>query len=133
MSKIEYPAPKGLFINPRFSQVVVATGARTIYISGQVAIDETGATVGGADLAAQTTQVMKNLGAALAAAGAGYEHIAKITTYVVGYKPEMRAVIGAARGVFFKDRTPPASTLIGVAALAEPDWLIEIEAVAVID
>ncbi len=133
MSKIEYPSPQGLMINPAFSQVVVASGARTIYISGQVSIDETGALVGGGDLAAQTTQVMRNLGRALAAAGAGYEHIVKITTYVVDYKPEQRAAISKARGAFFANRTPPASTLVGVSALAMPEWLIEIEATAVID
>lgn len=133
MSKIEYPNPKGLFKNPAFSQVAVATGARTIHVSGQVAIDENGALVGAGDLAAQTTQVMRNLGLALAAAGAGYEHIVKITTYVVDYKPELRPIIGKARGVFFEGRTPPASTLVGVSALAAEGWLIEIEAVAVID
>jgi enamine deaminase RidA (YjgF/YER057c/UK114 family) len=133
MSKIEYPSAKGLFKNPAFSQVVVATGARTIHISGQVSIDENGALVGAGDLAAQTTQVMRNLGLALAAAGAGYEHIVKITTFVVGYKPELRPIIAKARGVFFEGRTPPASTLVGVSALAMPEWLIEIEAVAVTD
>ena len=133
MSKIEYPSPKGLLNNPAFSQVAVAAGARTIYISGQVAVDEAGALVGGSDLGAQTTQVMRNLGLALAAAGAGYVHIVKITTYVVDYKPELRQIIGKARGAFFEGRTPPASTFVGVSALAAPGWLIEIEAVAVID
>ncbi|MDX2205619.1 MAG: RidA family protein [Hyphomicrobiaceae bacterium] len=133
MSTIAYPSPKGLLNNPAFSQVAVASGQRTIHVSGQVAIDETGALVGGSDLAAQTTQVMRNLGLALAAAGAGFEHVVKITTYVVDYKPEMRAVIGKARGAFFEGRTPPASTLVGVSALAAPGWLIEIEAVAVTD
>lgn len=133
MSKIEYPSPKGLLNNPAFSQVAVATGQRTIYVSGQVSIDETGALVGGSDLAAQTTQVMRNLGLALAAAGANFEHVVKITTYVVDYTPEMRPVIGKARSAFFEGRTPPASTLVGVSALAAPGWLIEIEAIAVID
>lgn len=131
MNGIEYLAPTGLLLNPAFSQVVVAGGARTIYVSGQVAVDETGALVGGGDLAAQTTQVMRNVGLALAAAGAGYEHIVKITTYVVNYTPEMRPVISKARGAFFAGRPPPASTLVGVSALAAPEWLIEIEAVAV--
>lgn len=133
MSKIEYPSPKGLLNNPAFSQVAVATGQRTIYVSGQVSIDEAGALVGGSDLAAQTTQVMRNLGLALAAAGANFEHVVKITTYVVDYTPEMRPVIGKARSAFFEGRPPPASTLVGVSALAAPGWLIEIEAIAVID
>ena len=129
---IEHFKPKGLLINPAFSQVVAATGTRTIYVSGQVPIDETGALVGGDDLAAQTTQALRNVGLALAAAGANFKDVAKITTYVVNYKPEHRAIVGQARAPFFAGMTPPASTLVGVTALALPDWLIEIEAIAVL-
>ena len=133
MSTLEHPRPKGLLHNPGFSQVVAAAGPRTIYTAGQVSIDERGALVGDGDLAAQTAQVMRNVGLALAAAGATYADIVKITTYVAGYKPEHRTVIGQARAPFFAKGTPPASTLVGVAALALPEWLIEIEAVAVVD
>jgi enamine deaminase RidA (YjgF/YER057c/UK114 family) len=59
------------------------------------------------------------VGLALAAAGATYDDIVKITTYVVNYRPEHRAVIGKARA----SGMPPASTLVGVNALALPDWL----------
>jgi enamine deaminase RidA (YjgF/YER057c/UK114 family) len=131
MSTLGHPSPKGLFINPAFSQVVVAAGTRTIYTAGQVSIDEQGELVGPGDLAAQTAQVMRNVGLALAAAGAGFADVVKITTYVVNYRPEQRAIISRARAPFFAD-PPPASTLIGVAALALPEWLIEIEAVAVV-
>lgn len=133
MSKIEHPRPQGLFPNPNYSHTVVASGGRTVYIAGQVPIDGEGKLVGSNDLAAQTTQAMKNVGAALTAAGASYEHIVKLTTFVVGYKPEHRAVIGKARAAFFTKGPPPASTLLGVAALAMPEWLIEIEAIAVVD
>jgi enamine deaminase RidA (YjgF/YER057c/UK114 family) len=133
MSTIEHPCPEGLLHNSGFSQVVVATGTRTIYTAGQVSIDEGGATVGAGDLAAQATQAMRNVGLALAAAGASYADIVKITTYVVNYQPEQRVVIGKARAPFFANRTPPASTLVGVSALALPEWLVEIEAVAVVD
>jgi len=133
MTTIEHPTAKGLLHNPGFSQVVIATGKRTIYTAGQVAIDERGELVGGSDLAAQTAQAMRNVGVALAATGAGYADIVKITTYVVNYRPEQRTVIGKARAPFFAAGTPPASTLVGVAALALPDWLVEIEAVAVVD
>ena len=132
VSAVEHPASRGLLTNQGFSQVVV-TGRRTIYTAGQVPIDEHGALVGGTDLAAQTTQAMRNVGLALAAAGAGYADIVKITTYVVNSRPEQRAVIGKARAPFFAGGERPASTLVGVAALALPDWLVEIEAVAVID
>jgi enamine deaminase RidA (YjgF/YER057c/UK114 family) len=132
MSKLEHPSPKGLFVNPAFSQVVVAAGARTIYTAGQVSIDEEGKLVGPGDLAAQTTQAMRNVGLALTAAGASFADVVKITTYVVNYQPERRPIISEARAPFFAGRPPPASTLLGVAALALPEWLIEIEAVAVI-
>src|SRR5262249_39835250 len=133
MSKLEQLRPSGLHHNPAYSHVVVASGARTIYIAGQVSVDEEGRVVGEGDLAAQTTQVMTNLGLALKAAGAGYANIVKITTFVVNYKPELRPIIGKARSAFFEGMEPPASTLVGVTALAAPEWLIEIEAVAVAD
>jgi enamine deaminase RidA (YjgF/YER057c/UK114 family) len=133
MSTLEHPRPEGLLHNPGFSQVVAASGRRTIYTAGQVSIDERGALVGAGDLAAQTAQAMKNVGLALAAAGASYADIVKITTYVVNYAPECRVIIGKARAPFFVNRTPPASTLVGVAALALPEWLVEIEAIAVAD
>lgn len=132
MSTLEHPRPQGLLYNAAFSQVVAATGTRTIYTAGQVSIDERGELVGAGDLAAQTEQVMRNVGLALAAAGAGFGDIVKITTYVVNYKPEHRAIIGKARMPFFANVAPPASTLVGVSALALPEWLIEIEAVAVV-
>lgn len=133
MSKLDRSHPAGLFHNPAFSQVVAATGTRTVYTAGQVSIDERGALVGAGDLAAQTAQAMRNVGLALAAAGAGFADIVKLTTYVVDYRPEHRAVIGAARAPFFGDGARPASTLVGVSALALPEWLVEIEAVAVVD
>jgi enamine deaminase RidA (YjgF/YER057c/UK114 family) len=133
MSTLEHPSPAGLLHNPGFSQVVTATGKRTIYTAGQVAIDEHGALVGGSDLGAQSQQAMRNVGLALAAAGAGYADIVKLTTYVVNYRPDQRTVIAEARAPFFADMKRPASTLVGVAALALPEWLVEIEAIAVAD
>ena len=123
--------PDGLFNNPAYTQVMKTTGTTTVYVSGQVALDATGATVGAGDLAAQTEQVMANLKIAVEAAGATLADVVKVTTYVVGYQPEHRAVITAARASYFPDGFP-ASTLIGVQALAAPEWLIEVEAVAVI-
>ena len=133
MAEIEHLKPPGLLHNPGFSQTVAVTGTRTIYVAGQVSIDASGALVGGGDLAEQTTQAMRNVGLALAAAGATYADVVKITTYVVGYKPEQRVIIGKARAPFFAGGPPPASTLVGVACLAVPEWLIEIEAIAVVD
>ena len=117
---IERPTPKGLLQNPTFAQVMVASGSRTIYTSGQVSIDEQGNLVGAGDLAAQVTQAMRNLGLALAAAGASYADIVKTTTYVVNYKPEYRTIVGEAKKPFWNGR-PPCSALIGVSALALPE------------
>jgi enamine deaminase RidA (YjgF/YER057c/UK114 family) len=129
---IERPMTKGLLHTPTFAQVLVATGARTIYTSGQVSIDEEGKLVGAGDLAMQTSQAMRNLGLALQAAGATFADIVKTTTFVVNYRPEHRTVITDAKKAFWAGK-PPTSALIGVAALALPEWLIEIEAVAVVD
>ena len=124
MAKLDHPSPEGLLQNPAFSQVVSASGSRTIYTAGQVSIDTRGALVWAGDLAAQTTHVMHNLGLALAAAGASFSDVVKITTYVVNYKPEHRTIVGNARAPFFANGKLPASTLVGVAALAQPDPLV---------
>jgi len=132
-SAIEKPHAAGLLDSAAFAQVVVASGRRTIFTSGQVSIDDEGVLIGGDDLTAQTTQAMKNLGLALAAAGAGFADVVKTTTYVVNYRLEQRSVIAKAKAPFFSGMKPPASTLLGVMSLASPDWLIEIEAVAIVD
>ncbi len=132
MSELRHIRPAGMSNSPAYTHVVGARGAETLYISGQVAIDESGKTVGVGDLGAQTLQVMQNLQTALQAAGATFADVVKLTTFVVGYTPEQRATIAGVRGPFLPKDNPPASTLVGVAALAAADWLIEIEAVAVI-
>ena len=132
MSELRHVRPEGLSNSPAYTHVVGARGAETIYISGQVAVDANGQTVGAGDLAAQTEQVMTNLQIALEAAGATFADVVKITTFVVGYTPEQRSVIAGVRGKYLPQDNPPASTLVGVSALAAADWLIEIEATAVI-
>jgi enamine deaminase RidA (YjgF/YER057c/UK114 family) len=124
--------PAGLLINPSYTHVVVTDRPKTVYISGQVSIDADGKLVGEGDLAAQTEQVLRNLGTALAAANATFADVVKITTFVVDYTQEARALIGSIRAKFFPT-PPPASTLLGVSALALPGWLIEIEAIATLD
>lgn len=132
MSELRHIRPDGLANNPAYTHVVAARGSETVFISGQVALDAAGQLVGAGDLGAQTTQVMRNLETALAAAGATFADVAKITTLVVDYQPEHRAIIAEARGQFLPAENPPASTLVGVSALAAPEFLIEIEATAVI-
>lgn len=124
---LELLNPDRLPTSPAYTHVVVARGARTIYISGQVA---TG--VPAEDFAAQARAVHANLGIALEAAGAGPADVAKLTTYVVDYRPELRPAIAEARQALFGEHRP-ASTLVGVAALAQPEFRIEVEAIAVVD
>ena len=133
MATIEHLQPAGL-VNPgSFTQVVTVRGAKTIHVSGQVAWDADNNIVGAGDLRAQTEQVFKNLQTALAAAGATFANVVKWTTYVVNYKPADRAVIAEVRQRFLGSNTPPASTLIGVQSLVQPELLIEVEAIAVVD
>jgi reactive intermediate/imine deaminase len=117
------PPPNG------YTHVVDVTGGRTIYISGQVALDRTGAVVGDGDFAAQTHQVFANLEAALAAAEATFADIAKITVFVTDL-----AQLDAFRKIrndYFGARVP-ASSLVKVVQLFRPELLIEIEAIAVV-
>jgi len=85
--------------------------------------------IAGGTLEAQGTQVFENLKVCLAAVGATFENLLKLTTYIVNYKPEARPVLAAAR-VPYMPKDPPASTLLGVQALAAPEYLIEVEATA---
>ncbi|MDP2326876.1 MAG: RidA family protein [Dehalococcoidia bacterium] len=128
---IERINPAGISTPVGYTHVVKATGGTTVYIAGQVAADASGNVVGAGDLAAQTRQVLTNLKTALAAAGGGFGDVVKMTTFIVNYTPEMRAAYRAVRGEFVTGDLP-ASTLVGVQALAAPDYLIEIEAIAVI-
>lgn len=124
--------PAGLAPPRGYSHVVGARGLQ-VYIAGQVAYDADGRVVGTGDLRAQAEQVFKNLGIALAAAGARVEDLVKTTIFVVGYEPAQRAVIAEVRSRFYGSAQPPASTLVGVQALALPELLIEVEAIAVVE
>jgi enamine deaminase RidA (YjgF/YER057c/UK114 family) len=102
-----------------------------VFIAGQEPEDTvTGALIGPGDLAAQARQVFANLGAALAAAGARPDQVAKITIYVVSHRPEDLDVIEEARARLFGGHKPP-DTLVGVQSLAQPGFLIEVDAIAV--
>ncbi len=132
---VELLNPAGLYQPPHYAQLAVARGSRTLYLSGQLAVDATGALVGAGDLAAQTTQAYLNVVAALAAAGATMDDVARLTVYLPGWSPDklpqLAAGIGAAaRQAGFQPRR--TMTLIGVAALSAPEYLIEVEATAVL-
>ena len=114
-----------------FTQVVTVRGGTLIFVSGQVASDKDGRLVGRDDIGAQTHQVMKNVGAALRSASAAFDDVVKLTIYVVDYKPSDRAKILEVRGQYIAPDKLPASTLVGVQALAREGYLIEVEALAV--
>jgi enamine deaminase RidA (YjgF/YER057c/UK114 family) len=122
--------PPGLHRPPTYTQVTVGRGNRLIFVSGQVGVDAQGELVA-PDLEAQARQAYANVRTALAAAGAGAPDVAKLTTLVVGYRQELLAVVTAARQEVLGDHLP-ASTLVGVAGLARPEYLIEVEAMAVL-
>jgi enamine deaminase RidA (YjgF/YER057c/UK114 family) len=124
--------PDSLPVPTTYTQVVVATGSKLVFVSGQEPEDIHGKLVGRGDLAAQAPQVFGNLGRALAAAGARPDQVSRITIYVVNYKrDECLPIIEAARIALFGNHKP-ADVVVGVAALS-PDYLIEVDAIAVID
>lgn len=125
--------PPGLSTPRGYSHAVSVSGGRTVYIAGQVAYNAQGEVVGKGDLRAQTRQAFENLRLALASAGGSFKDLVKMNTYVVGYKPDQLSILREVRSEMLKDLTPPASTLVGVQALVNPDLLIEIEAIAVVD
>jgi enamine deaminase RidA (YjgF/YER057c/UK114 family) len=130
------------FLNPEelpdwsdiFSQVVTveANGVKTIYVAGQVAVDRDRNIVGKGDLEEQTRQTLRNLQTALAAAGATLADAVKVDIYVKNYQPENAGVIRKVYGQFFGQQRLPVSNWIGVQSLAIEDFLIEIDATAVV-
>jgi enamine deaminase RidA (YjgF/YER057c/UK114 family) len=133
---IEMINPAGLVTPQGYTHLAVATGSRTVYVSGQVAQDADGNVVGAGDLAAQAEQAFRNVATALAAAGATMADVARTTLYVVDWSPEKMEPLFAGFGRVAAElgiAQPGPTTLIGVAALAAPDLLIEVEVTAVID
>jgi enamine deaminase RidA (YjgF/YER057c/UK114 family) len=129
---IRHINPAGIGKSPAYTQVVAAKPGTVIWISGQVAQNSKGEAVGKGDLKAQLNQAWENVKLALAGSGATFQDVVKVTTYVVNYKPSMRDDIRAARLRFMGTGEPPAATLVGVQSLASEEWLVEIEATAVI-
>lgn len=125
--------PDGMSRPNGFSHVAVTTRRTTVFVAGQVAYDAAGDVVGAGDLAAQTHQVYTNLGKALEAAGASMNDVVKTVLFVRDLDPAKARVIREARAPFLSPTSPPASTMVGVASLARPDLLIEVEAIAMVD
>jgi enamine deaminase RidA (YjgF/YER057c/UK114 family) len=131
------PRPTLRFSNPPalptpvgYSHVAEASGGRTVYISGQVALDRERNLIGPNDMRLQTQQVFTNLKGALESVGADFTHVVKLTYFVldIAQLPVVREV----RDQFVDTRHPPASSAVEVRRLFREDVLIEVEAVAVI-
>ena len=131
-SEVKYINPDSLPKNPAFTNVVTVTGpVKTVYIGGQDAVDASGAIVGKGDLKTQTEQILKNIQAALAAAGAQPEHVVKWNIYVVQGQ-SVQEGFAAFQNVWGNHPNPPVITVVFVAGLGHPDFLAEIDAIAVV-
>lgn len=123
------PAPDGVAPAAQYTHVVTGTG-RFVAVSGQLALDEDGKLVGEDDPAAQARQVFENLRRCLAAAGATFDEVVKLTYFVtdMAHMPAIRA----ARAEHIPDDRLPAASAVQVASLVRPEFLVEIEAFAVV-
>jgi enamine deaminase RidA (YjgF/YER057c/UK114 family) len=124
------------FVNPEslskptgYTHVVVAREDRTVYISGQIALDKNGNIVGINDFEAQARQAFQNVQQALEAVGMSFEHVVKLGLYVTDFTHV--TILRRVRDEFVDTQQPPASTLVQVAALVRPELLFEVEAIAV--
>ena len=132
--KIQHINPDSLFPSLQFgfSQVVSTEGGRTIHCAGQTAWDKDMNIICEGDFAAQARAVYENVRIALASAGAEPRDIVRMRTYIVDYTPDYLEPLGVETAAFFGDHLPPAATLIGVASLAMPEFMIEIEVTAIV-
>ena len=127
--KIKRTNPPTLSKPTGYTHVVEASGGKTVYVSGQIALDKDGKLVGEGDMKAQAEQVFKNLQAALAAAGATFKDVVKMNTYTTDISQAQ--AVRDVRARYFGDVTP-ASTLVQVVYLARPEFMLEIEVIAVV-
>jgi len=115
---------------PGLSQAMLIESGHLLILSGHVPLRADGTMP--SDLAAQLHQVFENIGATLQSAGVGFEAVARLTIYVRDYQPEMLPTIRTVRDHWVNAERPPASALIGVAALFDPDVLVEVDALAAV-
>ena len=131
-NKKEHINPDGLFSNAAFSQVVSTQGkGQTIYIGGQNAVNKNAEIVGKNDVGSQTEQALKNLEIALKACGAGYDNLVKLNIYIVQGQ-DLRRSFEASRKLLANVAKQPIVTVLFVAGLVNPDFLVEIDAIAFI-
>jgi len=129
-TQVQYINPEGLSKNPAFSQIVTTQGrGKTIYIGGQDSVNAQGEVVGKGDIGEQTEQVMKNLQTALMACGATFDNLIKLSIYIVQGQ-DIRRGFQASQKYLGKLKNQPAISGFFVAALANPNYLVEVEAIA---
>ncbi len=131
MSTINFLNPTSMPAANGYSHVAEVRGDRTIYLAGQVALNAQGELVGLNDLAAQTQQVFANLQAGLAAVGATFQHVVKLNYYLLDIS--QIAVVRTIRDQFVNVAQPPTSTAVEVRRFVRDEFLIEIDAIAVIE
>ncbi len=130
--QVQYINPNDLHENPAFTNVITVTGpVKTVYVGGQDAIDASGTIIGKGDLKTQAEQILKNVQAALAAGGAQLEHVIKWNLYVLQGQP-LREGFEAFQSAWGNRPNPPAISVMFVAGLAHPDFLAEMDAIAVV-
>jgi enamine deaminase RidA (YjgF/YER057c/UK114 family) len=131
-NQVQHINPDGLSKNPAFTNVIVVTGqVKTIYVGGQDALDASGAIVGKGDIKLQVEQVLNNLQAALKAGGAQLEDVIKWNLYIVQGQP-LQPGFEVFQRIWGRRPDPPAITAMFVSGLANPDFLVEMDAIAVI-
>jgi enamine deaminase RidA (YjgF/YER057c/UK114 family) len=129
---VEHFNPAGLHKNPAYTQAIVVSGnATTIYVGGQNAVDASGNIVGKGDLRVQTEKTLQNIETALAAGGAELQHVVKWNVYIL-LGQSAQAGFEAFQKVWGQRPNPPVISAIFVPALAHPDFLVEIDAIAVV-
>lgn len=127
-ARVEHVNPSTLPKPSGYTHVISTQGGRTIYVSGQIALNAQGQLVGAGDFSAQTRQVFENVKAALEASGSSFADVVKVTVFVtdasklLDYRKVRDDYVGS---------QPPASSFVEVRALARPELMIEMEAVAV--
>lgn len=127
-TNIHFIQPSTLPPTPGYTQIVEVTRGRTIFISGQIALNPSGQIVGLNDFQVQAQQVFENLKAALAAVGADFTSVVKLNMYVVDMSHIL--TLREVRDRYINTQNPPAMTLVEVRRLAREEFLLEIEAIA---
>lgn len=124
--------PEGMHSNPAFSQgIILPAGARTVLIGGQNAVDAQGQIVGKGDIGQQSAKAVDNLIRVLDAAGTDLDHLVKVSIFIVG-DADLQPAFGAWMARWGNRSNPPVVTGVRVHGLAHPDFLIEVEAMAVL-